>query len=49
MMRSVRLLPSRRWFSKICSSAGALIEIHPETGAPCGVFIGTTSDAVAPG
>jgi len=49
MIRSVRLVPSSRSFSKICSSAGALIEIHPDTGAPCGAFNGTTSDAVAPG
>ena len=49
MMRSLRLLPTRRPVSNTCRSAGALMAIHPETLPPCGLVIGTTSDAVAPG
>ena len=48
MMRSLRLLPTRRPSSNNCISTGEFTDTHPETGTPCGADSGTTSDAVAP-
>src|SRR3970040_2320310 len=49
MMRSLWLVPSSRSSSKICTSTGALTEIHPDNGAFFGVVSGTISEAVVPG
>ena len=48
MMRSLRLLPRRRWFSNTWTSAGALIEIQPAAFVTSGLAIEMTSDAVVP-
>ncbi len=46
--RSLWLVPSSRPPSNSCTTPGAVIAIHPETGAPSGAAIGTVNDAVFP-